>query len=113
SRRQAQRQLGDAVVDEPILGNQDNQRAAGAETDKFQVLQRALLFRDDDDSGAMRQARECARRLLQRLGEAFAAGSAKALYAAPLVLGEAADLEQAVDEKTQTRFGRQSPGRGM
>src|SRR5712671_2868830 len=81
--------------------------------DEFQVLQRAVLFWNDDDPGAMRKAGQGACRLLQRLREALAARHTQALDAAAFVLGETADLEQAMDEETQSRFGRQAAGRGV
>src|SRR5262249_27619744 len=113
SRGQPERQLDDAVLDEPVLGHQHYQCPARSEIDELQVLQRALLLWDDHNSGAMRETRERARRLFQRLGEALAAGDAKALDAALLILGKAADLEQAVNKQPQTGLGRQSPGRGV
>jgi iron complex transport system substrate-binding protein len=38
SRREAERHLDDAVLDESVLGDQDDQRAAGSQMHKFDVL---------------------------------------------------------------------------
>ena len=60
--------------------------------DEFQVLQRPVLFGNDNDPSAVRQTRQCGGRLLKRLRQAFAASDSKAFNAASLVLGEASDL---------------------
>ena len=52
-------------------------------------------------------------RLLERLGDAAADGGAARLDALALLLGDVADLEQAVDEQPQPRVGRQAARRGV
>src|SRR6266851_6519037 len=105
------RHRDDAVLDEPILSDQHDEGATRAEMDKFDVLQRTILVGDDDDPGAMRQARQRGRRLLERLRQALAACQTKALYAAAFIFGKTPDLEQPMNEEAKPQLGRQSAGR--
>src|SRR5437763_16572333 len=61
----------------------------------------------------MRESGQGAGRLLQRLRQTLAAGCAQAFEVDPLVLGEVADFQKAVNEEAQPGFGRQPAGRGM
>src|SRR3984893_18905926 len=81
--------------------------------DKFDVLQRTILVGDDDDPGAMRQARKRGPRLLERLRQALSSCQTKALYAAAFIFGKTPDLEQPMNEEAKPQLGRQSAGRGV
>jgi hypothetical protein len=109
----AERHVDQAVLDMTRLRHGHDQRPAGPEIDELDVLQRLLGLGRHHQAGAARQAGQQRGRLLQRLGDAAADGGAAHLDALALLLGEVADLEQAVDEEFQPGIGRQAAGRGM
>ena len=111
--RQAERHVDHPVLDMARLGHRHDQRSAGAEIDELDVLQRLLGLGRHHQAGAARQAGQQGGRLLQRLRDAAAGRGAARLDALALVLGEVADLEQAVDEQFQPGVGRQPAGRGV
>src|SRR6266513_706416 len=112
-RRQTERHLDYPVLDEAVLGDQHDKRAARPEMHELDVLQWPFRLWHDDDPGTVRQAGERRGRLFQRLREALAPRRAEALEVVPLGLREIADLQEAVHEQAQPRLCGQPPGRGV
>ena len=56
-----------AVLHEPVLGDQHDERAPGTQRHKLDVLERPVLLRHHDEAGAMRQTRERLRTLFEML----------------------------------------------
>ncbi len=93
--------------------DQDDQRPARAERDEFDVADRALGLRCEDQAGALRQAGEHGAGLGQRVLQAAARGTERGGDRLALVLGQFAEVQQAVDEQAQALIGGQAAGGGM
>ena len=109
---QARRQRDHAVLDVLVFADQHNERLARLELHELDVLQLAHLLVGQHHAGTGRKAGNhlagFGEHLLQLL---LALDADLRLDGPPLVLGQIADLEQAVDEQPQPGFGRQ-PSRG-
>src|SRR3546814_7921597 len=77
------------------------------------MLQRVAGLRRQHQAGAARQAGERLGGFFQHLRHRAAVGGNLAFDAGALVLGEVADLQQAVDAEAQAKVGRQAPGGGV
>jgi hypothetical protein len=77
------------------------------------MLDPAVADRGHDDAGPAGQAGQDGGGLVERFIERAALCEKAGFDGAFVVLGDIADLQQAVDEQAQARMGRQAPGAGV
>ena len=93
--------------------HQHDQCAAGTERDELDMADRALGLRREHQAGGLRQAGQHGTGLGQRVLQAAARGGERGGDRLALVLGQFAEVQQAVDEQAQPLVGRQAAGRGV
>ena len=110
--RQPRRQVDHPVLDAAVVPDQDDERLAGLERHEIDVLDPAHLLVGEHHAGAVRQAGDHLAGVVEHLLDRLLAPDPQLrLDPAALLVGEVADLEQAVDEHPQADLGRQPAGR--
>jgi hypothetical protein len=111
--RQAGRDLDDAVFDLAIGGDENDQRAAGAEGGELYVLDRTFGFGGEHHAGGLTEAGQHRGGVGQSVVQAAAVGGELLADGIALVVAEFAELKQAVHEEAQAAFGRKPSGGGV
>ena len=111
--RQADRRVDQPVLHLAVFRNDDNQRLARSDAQKFHMLENRILFGGDDQAGAARQAGQQCRRLDQDFFHAVAGPTHARFDGGAFGRRQFADLQKPVDEQSQAPFGRNAPGAGM
>ena len=104
------------IVAAELTATLDAARAAletGAERDELYMPQSAIGFRCQHEAGGGRQAGQHDRRFGQRVLQRAAGGFDRGTDRLTIILAELTELQQAIHEKSQAKFGGQAAGRGM
>src|SRR5215831_9551676 len=110
--RQPGRQLDDPVLHVLIVPDQDHERLAGLERHEVDMLDPAHLLFGEHHARAVRQPGDHLAGIVEHLLDGLLAPDPELrLDVAPLLIGKIADLEQAVDEHSEPRLGRQAARR--
>ncbi len=112
-RRQARRPAHKPVLHRPVVEDDHRQGLVRPQGDELDMLDPGVTGGRDHHAGASGKAGEQGGGLVQRLLQASRAAGEATLDLAPLLLGDVAELQQAVDEQAQPRMGGQPPGRGV
>ena len=93
--------------------HQHDQGAARTQRDELDVADRAFGFRREHQAGGLRQAGQHGAGLGQRVLETAARGGERGGDRLAFVLGQFAEMQQAIDEQAQALVGGQPAGGGV